>query len=86
MGEVGTVFKPSSIFLTDRSKVVFLFVYLFVICVCLCHTVMSVSCSLLVTCWKRADLLALLYVIYLCFCHILFQCPGSGVVFDCIDS
>ena len=30
-------------------------------CVCLCHTVMSVSCSLVVTCWETADLLAFLY-------------------------
>ena len=28
--------------------------------------VLSVSCSLVVTCWERADLLALLYVMYLC--------------------
>ena len=23
---------------------------------------------------------------FLCFCHFLIWCPGSGVVFDCIDS
>ena len=28
--------------------------FLFVVCVCLCHTVLSVSCSLVVTCWERA--------------------------------
>ena len=60
--------KPSSNFLTDRSKTVLLLWIFFVICVCLCHTVMSVSCSLVVTCWERADLLTLLYV-FLCFCH-----------------
>ena len=38
----------------------------FVICVCLCHTVMSVSCSLAVTCWERVDLLAFLYVMFSC--------------------
>ena len=37
-----------------------------VICVCLCHTAMSVSCSLVVTFWGRADLLALLYVMFPC--------------------
>ena len=35
---------------------------------CLCHTVMSVSCSLVVTCRKRADLLAFLYVMFSCVC------------------
>ena len=39
---------------------------LFVVCVCLCQTVMFVSCSLKVTCWERADLLALLYVMFSC--------------------
>ena len=29
-------------------------------------TVLSVPCSLVVTCWERADLLALLYVIFPC--------------------
>ena len=39
----------------------------FVICICLCHTAMSVSGSLAVICWKRADHLALLYVMFSCF-------------------
>ena len=34
--------------------------------VCLCHTVLSVPCSLAVTCWERADLLALLFVMFAC--------------------
>ena len=34
--------------------------------VCVCHTVLPVPCSLLVICWKRADLLALSCM--LCFC------------------
>ena len=32
----------------------------------LCHTVLSDPCSLVVTCWKRADLLALLCVMFSC--------------------
>ena len=24
--------------------------------------------------------------VFLCFCHFPMWCPGSGVVFDCIDS
>ena len=35
-------------------------------CVCLCHIVLSVSCSLVVTCLERVDFLALLYVMFLC--------------------
>ena len=42
------------------------FVNLFFICVCLCLTVMSVSCSLVVTFLERADLLAFLYVMFSC--------------------
>ena len=37
----------------------------FVICVCLCHADVSVSCSLVATCWERAGLLVLLYVMFL---------------------
>ena len=38
---------------------------LFVMCVS-CHTVSSVPCSLVVTCWERADPLTLLYVMFSC--------------------
>ena len=31
-----------------------------------CQAVLSVPCSLVVTCWERADLLALLYVMFSC--------------------
>ena len=34
-------------------------------------SVMSISCSLVVTCWERADLLSPLYVMFFCFfCHL----------------
>ena len=59
------MFKPSSSFLTDHSNVVLLLWILFVICVSY-HTVLSVPYSLVVTCWERADLLALLYVMFSC--------------------
>ena len=39
-------------------KAVFLLWIFFVICVCPCHTVMSISCSLMITPWERAGLLA----------------------------
>ena len=31
-----------------------------------CHTVLSVPCSLVVTCWESVDLLALLYGMFSC--------------------
>ena len=44
---------------------------------------MSVPCSLAITCWEKADPLALLCVVFSCvFCHIPICCPGSGVVLD----
>ena len=33
---------------------------------CVCHAVLSVHCSLVVTCWERANLLALLSVMLSC--------------------
>ena len=52
---------------------------------CVCHAFLSVRCGLVVTCWKRANLLALLCVMFYCFCHFPVWCPGSGVVLECID-
>ena len=52
-----------------------------------CHAFLSVHCSLVVTCWERAGLLALLSVVFcFVFCRFPVWCPGSGVVLDCIDS
>ena len=34
--------------------------------VCRCHTVLSVPCSLVVTCWERDEFLALLRVVFSC--------------------
>ena len=51
---------------------------IFLICICLCHIVLSVSCSFGgVTCWKRADLLALLYVT-ICFVSVTFPYDVLG--------
>ena len=66
------MFKPSSKFLTDLTvprqtdtySFVDPFLLLFVFCVCLCHTVLSVSCSLVVTCCEMADFLVLLCVMF----------------------
>ena len=69
-GEVGTVkmFKPSSNFLTDRSKAVLrlwiLFFLLFVFRVCLCHSVLSVLAAL----WSPAQKGLTSWLPGLCFC------------------
>ena len=87
---LANMFKPSSNFLTDCSKAVLLLwiLFLFLFHVCLCHTVWSFPCSLVVTCWERADLLALWYMMFsfVLSLHFPIWCPGSGVVLDCIDS
>ena len=33
---------------------------------CVCHTVLSVPCSLSVTCWERDDHMALFFVMFSC--------------------
>ena len=53
---------------------------------CVRHAFASVHCCLVVTCWERADILALVFDVELCLCHFLMWYPGSGVVLDCIDS
>ena len=48
----------------------------------------SVYVCFVVTCWERADLLALVCALW-CLCVSLSLShwyPGSGVVLDCIDS
>ena len=78
------MFKPSSNFLTERSKVVLLLWVPFVICVsCL---IVIVSCLFTEALWSPAGKGSLVCDVFLCFCHFLIWCPESGVVFDCIDS
>ena len=60
------------VYFTDRSKAVLL---LWIICVfvsCASHAFASVHCCLAVTCWERADLLALVGDVYCIF--VTFQC------------
>ena len=54
------MFKPSSCFLTNRSKAVILLRILFDTC----FSCLSVQCSLVVTCWERTDLFALFCVVF----------------------
>ena len=51
-----------------------------------CHDFASAHCCLVVTCWERADLLALVCGVKLGGCNFPIWYPGSGVVLDCIDS
>ena len=53
---------------------------------CVFHAFAYVHCCPVVTCWERADLLALVCYVLLCFCHFPMWYPGSGVVLDGIDS
>ena len=53
---------------------------------CVYHAFTSIRWCLVVTCWERADLLALVSDVYLCFCHIPMWYPDQGVVLDCFDS
>ena len=63
-------FKPSSEYFTDRSKAVLLLwcgsFLVVMLHVGVCCTVVSVPCSLVVTCWERADLLAVVCVVFSC--------------------
>ena len=41
---------------------------------CVCHAVLYVHCSLVDTCWEKANLLALLHLMFFyCFCGVLGQ-------------
>ena len=62
---------------TDHSKMVLLCYWCFVFRVC--HAVLSVPCHLVVTCWERADLLALLCVMFYCV-GVLDQVRSKAVV------
>ena len=81
------LFKPSSkiLLLTVPRRYFFggsfvLFPYY------VCHAFASAHCCLVVTCWERADLLALICGVKLCDCYFPIWYPGSGLVLDCIDS
>ena len=52
---------------------------------CVSHAFASVNCCRMVTCWERADLLALVGDVYCIFDFPMWY-PGSGVVLDCIVS
>ena len=51
----------------------------------ICHAFLSGHCSLVVTCWERAGLLALLYVMFYCV-FVTFPCGVLGQVWYLIAS
>ena len=51
---------------------------------CVCHAFASVNCCLVVTCWERADLLALVCDVWVCL--VTFPCGILGQVWNLIVS
>ena len=45
---------------------------------CVCHALVSVHCCLVVTCWERADLIALVCDVYCDFVSFQFGILGQG--------
>ena len=50
-----------------------------------CHVLLSAHCSLVVTCWEKADHLELLYVMFYC-TFVIFPCAEMGQVWYLILS
>ena len=79
-----TGLRPPVKYFTGRSKAVFL---LWIICIfvsCASHPFASVHCCLVVTCWERADLLALVSDVYCIL--VTFPCGILGQVWYLIVS
>ena len=68
-----TSLSPPVIFLLTVPRRYFFRGSFFICIICLCHIVLSVSCSITVTCWERAVLCSVL----LCFCHLPIRCVGQ---------
>ena len=67
--EMNSTFSFLLLYLQSKGSkaVLLLWILLLVMLhVCVCYAVVSVPCSLVVTCWERADLLA---VVFVEFCH-----------------
>ena len=58
------MFKPSSIFILTLTRRWFFCGSLLLFVFRVWHAALSVTCSLAVTCWERADLLNILYVMF----------------------
>ena len=62
-----------------------MFLFCLVFAMSLCESVYRYICFV-VTCWERADLLALVCGVLTVSLSLSHWYPGSGVVLDCIDS
>ena len=88
MFAISLLFSPSSksIF-TDRSKLIFL---LWIIFVFFCFVFVMFSCLFIVALWSPAEKRLTSWLscmwCFIVFCHFPMRCPGSGVVFNYIDS
>ena len=80
-------FKPSSkIFLLTVRRQYYFCESFVVFLSCFCHAFASAHGCLVVTCWEKADLLALVCDVNWCSCHFPIWYPGSVVGLDCVDS
>ena len=88
---LGATIKPYiKLLFTDRSKVVLHLWIIFVIYVSCVSLFLSVHRSLVITCWERANLLALLRVLFYSV-FVTFPCGVLGtwlsfVMFNCVLS
>ena len=71
------MFKPPRGFLLTVPRRCFFFMFH----VCLYYIILSVPCSLVITCWEMSGLLC--FVVFLSLSHMV---SLVGVVLDCIDS
>ena len=71
---------------TDRSNRYYFFGSFVFFVSCVSHAFASVHCCLVVTCWERADILALVGDVYCIFSYFPRWYPGSGAVLDCMVS
>ena len=77
--------SPRAKSFTDRSKAVLLLWIILLFMFRVCRAVLSVHCSLVVTCCERAGLLTLLYVTFSCD-FVTFRCGVLGQMWYLIVS
>ena len=77
--------KPSRGLFSGRSRVGVLLLWIFCFTFVFIILYLTVSCSVVITCWERTDLLALLCVMFLCV-FITFSCCVSDKVWYLIVS
>ena len=71
---------------SNAALLLWIFFMLFMLHACPCYALLSVPCTLVITCWESADHLALLCVVFSCVLLLSIWYPGLGMFLDCIDS